>query len=132
LRECAQVLLPAAAFAEASGTYVSLEGRWQSVTAGARAPGQARPAWKVLRVLANLLDLPGFEYQSSEQVRDELKAAVDAAPRASYAGSFAAGPVPAAENLADPGMYQLDPLLRRAASLQGTRTARAGAMEYRP
>ncbi|MDX9766374.1 MAG: molybdopterin-dependent oxidoreductase, partial [Ectothiorhodospiraceae bacterium] len=73
LREQAHVLLPVAAFAETSGTFVNLEGRWQGFKGAGRAPGEARPGWKVLRVLGNLLDLPGFEHVSSEQVRDELK-----------------------------------------------------------
>src|SRR5579862_2064084 len=85
--QVAKVLLPAAAFAETSGTYVNLEGRWQSFGGAARAPGAARPAWKILRVLGNLLDLAGFEYQSSEQVRDELRAAIDRAPAPAHSGA---------------------------------------------
>ncbi len=82
MKRIAQVLLPAGAFAESSGTYVNLEGRWQS-QAGAVAPlGAARPAWKILRVLGNLLELPSFDYQSSEAVRDELKTRIDAMPAA--------------------------------------------------
>ncbi len=54
------MLLPAGTFAETSGTYVNLEGRWQSFGGAARPVGAARPAWKILRVLGNLLDLPGF------------------------------------------------------------------------
>ena len=73
LREIAHVLLPIGTFAETSGTYVNLEGSWQSY-AGAAAPiGEARPGWKVLRVLGNLLGLDGFEYQSSEDVRAEVR-----------------------------------------------------------
>ena len=52
------VLLPVGTFAETSGTFVNVEGRWQSLAGAARPPGEARPAWKVLRVLGNLLDLP--------------------------------------------------------------------------
>jgi NADH-quinone oxidoreductase subunit G len=130
--ECAHVLLPAAAFAESSGTYVNLEGRWQSFAGAARAPGAARPAWKILRVLGNLLDLAGFEYQSSEQVRDELRAAVDAATPHSYAGEFTPAPTGAVEPLRDVPMYQIDPLLRRATDLQLTRIGQAPAAEYPP
>jgi NADH-quinone oxidoreductase subunit G len=130
--ECAHVLLPAAAFAESSGTYVNLEGRWQSFAGAARAPGTARPAWKILRVLGNLLDLAGFDYQSSEQVRDELRAAVDAAVPRSYAGGFTPGPAGAVEPLHDVPMYQIDPLLRRAMDLQLTRIGQAPAAEYPP
>jgi NADH-quinone oxidoreductase subunit G len=127
----AKVLLPAGVYAETSGSYVNLEGRWQSFTAAARAAGGARPAWKILRVLGNLLNLADFDYQSSEQVRDELRTAVDRAPRVGYEGGFqptAAAPV---EALIDVPMYQVDPVLRRAASLQQTRAGQAAAAEYR-
>ncbi len=129
--QVAHVLLPAAAFAETSGSYVNLEGRWQSFTGAARPPGGARPAWKILRVLGNLLDLPGFDYQSSEMVRDELRAAVAAAPRLGYDSSFVPGAAGVVENLRDVPMYQVDPILRRAPSLQQTRTGQAPAAEYR-
>jgi NADH-quinone oxidoreductase subunit G len=61
-------------FAETSGTYVNAEGRWQSWAGAARPLGESRPGWKILRVLANLLNVPGVDYDSSEQVRDALKA----------------------------------------------------------
>ena len=69
----ATVILPSAVFAETSGTWVNVEGRWQSVAGVARPAGEARPAWKILRVLGNLLGLAGFDYVSSEDVRDELQ-----------------------------------------------------------
>ena len=67
----AAVLLPIAPFAETSGTFVNTEGRVQSFYAAAKPVGEARPAWKVLRVLGNLLALNGFEFNSSEDVRSE-------------------------------------------------------------
>ncbi|MDE2089607.1 MAG: NADH-quinone oxidoreductase subunit G, partial [Gammaproteobacteria bacterium] len=73
LRDYADVLLPAALFAETSGTYVNAEGCWQSFSGAVAPPGDARPVWKVLRVLGNMLGLEGFDYLSSEQVRDELR-----------------------------------------------------------
>ena len=130
--EVAQVLLPSAAFGETSGTFVNLEGRWQSFGGAARAPGSARPAWKILRVLGNLLGVPGFDYQSSEQVRDELRASVNQAPSRSYSSGFTAAPVTTVENLSDVPMYQVDPLLRRATALQLTRTGLEPAAEFRP
>lgn len=68
----AHVLLPIAPFTETSGTYMSMEGRVQSFKAVTKALGESRPAWKVLRVLANTLGLSGFEFDSSEQVKDEI------------------------------------------------------------
>ena len=73
LRESADLLLPIGTWAETSGTYVNVEGRWQSFSGVANPVGQARPAWKVLRVIGNLIDVPQFEFLSSEEVRDELK-----------------------------------------------------------
>jgi NADH-quinone oxidoreductase subunit G len=128
--QAAQVLLPAAAFAEGSGTYVNLEGRWQSFAGAARAPRAARPAWKVLRVLGNLLELADFDYQSSEQVRDELRRAVDqAAPRGAVSESSPTR-LKRIENLRDVPMYQVDPLVRRATALQLTRVGLEPAAEY--
>jgi NADH-quinone oxidoreductase subunit G len=75
LRETAHVVLPIGSFAESSGTYVNAEGRWQSWSAAVKLLGEARPGWKVLRVLANLLSLHGMEYMSSEEIRDALQAA---------------------------------------------------------
>ena len=128
LKRVAHVLLPAGTFAETSGTYVSLEGRWQSHGGAAQPVGQARPGWKVLRVLGNQLDLPGFDYQSSEEVRDELQAALAGKPApAVQPGTLAAG---AAVDIIDMPMYQVDPVLRRAASLQRTLEGQAAAAVY--
>ena len=74
LRETAHVVLPIGSFAESSGTYVNAEGTWQSWTAAVKLLGEARPGWKVLRVLANLLNLRGMDYMSSEEIRDGLLA----------------------------------------------------------
>ena len=73
LEQCADLLLPMGTFAETSGTFVNCEGRWQSFEGIANPVGEARPGWKILRVLANLLEVPDSEYQDSLEVRDELK-----------------------------------------------------------
>ncbi len=74
LKAVAHVVLPIGSFAESSGTFVNAEGRWQSWTGAARLVGDSRPGWKVLRVLANLLGVPGVEYISSDEIRETLKA----------------------------------------------------------
>jgi NADH-quinone oxidoreductase subunit G len=129
LKQIAHVLLPSGTFAETSGTYVNLEGRWQSHPGAAQPLGQSRPGWKVLRVLANHLDLPGFEYQSSEDVRDELQALLAAPPPPVVA---AAAVLPAAVpcDVVDVPMYQIDPVLRRASSLQDTREGKGRSVVY--
>ncbi len=70
--EYADVILPVSPFTETSGTYINIEGRVQSFQGVVRPLGNTRPAWKVLRVLGNVLNLEGFDYTSSEQIRDEL------------------------------------------------------------
>jgi NADH-quinone oxidoreductase subunit G len=70
--DCADVLLPIAPFTETSGTRMSMEGRVQSFKAAVKPLGETRPAWKVLRVLANTLGLDGFDYESSDQIKNEI------------------------------------------------------------
>jgi NADH-quinone oxidoreductase subunit G len=131
MKAVAHVLLPMGTFAETSGTFVSCEGRWQS-QAGAAAPvGESRPGWKVLRVLGNLMNLPGFDHQSSEDVLQEVRARCAALQMTPYQGTHAPAPgAAAAAPLPDVAMYQTDAVVRRAASLQRTREARLGAVTY--
>jgi NADH-quinone oxidoreductase subunit G len=144
LKKVAHVILPIGTFVETSGTYVNMEGLWQS-HAGAVVPlGEARPGWKVLRVLGNLLNLPGFEYQSSEDVREELHKLCAASASAgapaplvdvpvaagSYKGSHQVAQPAAAAEVVDLPMYQVDALVRRAPSLQKTREGRTPAATY--
>jgi NADH-quinone oxidoreductase subunit G len=128
--DISDVLLPIAPFTETSGTFVNAEGRVQSFHAVVKPLGETRPAWKVLRVLANLLGLPGFDFESSEAVLKQigglpsagethlsaqlLNNATQAVPDLSFAGS---PPVVAS-------IYALDGLVRRAASLQLTADAK--------
>ncbi len=74
LKKNANVLLPIAAFTETAGSYVNVLGEWQSWQGATPPKGEARPAWKVLRVLGNLMSLPGFDYASNEDVLKELRA----------------------------------------------------------
>ncbi|WP_371324896.1 NADH-quinone oxidoreductase subunit NuoG [Dechloromonas sp. ZY10] len=68
----ADVVLPLAPFTETAGTFVNIEGRVQSFNGVVRSRGDARPGWKILRVLGNVLNLDGFGYNTSEEVRDEI------------------------------------------------------------
>jgi NADH-quinone oxidoreductase subunit G len=129
MKRVAHVLLPAGTFAETSGTYVNLEGRWQSQGGAARPFGASRPAWKILRVLGNQFDLKGFEYQSSEQVRDELKAQLESAPQPQFREPPTLKPA-ASEPVVDVPMYRIDPVLRRAVALARTRDGRMEAIVY--
>ncbi|MDH0866515.1 NADH-quinone oxidoreductase subunit NuoG [Mitsuaria sp. GD03876] len=129
--EFADVLLPVAPFTETSGSFVNAEGRLQSFVGVAKARGETRPGWKVLRVLGNLLGLPGFEFDSSEQVRAAaLGSTLDLGERLSNAvsaASAAAAPVQGLERLTAVPIYATDALVRRATSLQLTRDGRDAA-----
>jgi len=125
----ADVLLPIGPFSETSGTFVNCEGRPQSFNGVVPPLAETRPAWKVLRVLGTMLDLPGFELDTSEQVRTQvlpdeatraarLRNGVDVAltaPAASAAGI---------ERVADIPIHFADPLVRRSDALQRTADAR--------
>ena len=129
--EYVDVLLPSAPFTETSGTFVSAEGRIQSFSGVVRPLGDTRPAWKILRVVGNLLGLSGFDYESSEQVRDEIL------PKS---GAFADGLDNSFDDLSQSQtavsegavlqrvspvpIYFSDSLVRRAPSLQMTRDSR--------
>jgi len=130
LRSVAHVMLPIGTFVETSGTFVNLEGKWQSYAGAVPPVGEARPGWKVLRVLGNLLDLPGFEYVSSEDVREELRRAGGETPATTYSGSHRVNGTPRATPLIELNMYQSDALVRRAPSLQKTREGRTPPTQY--
>ena len=121
----ADVLLPTAPFTETSGTFVNAEGRAQSFNGVVRPLGDARPGWKVLRVLGNVLALPGFDYDSSEQARDEVIAAdgslLSALDNAIAFDGFSLGAAGSAlQRIADVPIYSADPLVRRSLPLQLT------------
>ena len=124
----ADVILPIGSYAETSGTYVNLEGRWQSVPGAAKPVGDSRPGWKVLRVLGNLLNLDGFDYVSSEQVRDELAAQVAGVkPDNSYRAGEVQGAVTGTGTARDVGIYAGDAMVRRSSALQQTHAAEGGS-----
>jgi NADH-quinone oxidoreductase subunit G len=124
----ADVLLPIAPFTETSGTFVNSEGRVQSFNGAAKPLGQTRPAWKVLRVLANLLNLPGFEYDDSVAVRTDALADQPVSARLSnHLNGVALQnlPSPAAglQRVTEVPIYATDAIVRRSAPLQQTRDA---------
>jgi NADH-quinone oxidoreductase subunit G len=130
--EYAQVLLPIAPFTETSGTFVNTEGTVQSFAGVVQPLGEARPAWKVLRVLGNLLGLPGFDQNSSEEVLDEalgerggLSARLGNASRGFSLDALAPEASTGIRRIAEVPIYAADALVRRAWSLQQTRDAQA-------
>jgi len=127
LRASAHVVLPIGSFAETSGTFVNTEGRWQSWAGAAKLPGESRPGWKVLRVLANLLNLHGVDYVSSEEIRDALRVRCGDRLPASSGGAGAARipqePKPAG-SWVDIPPYQCDALVRGSEALAKTKDGR--------
>jgi NADH-quinone oxidoreductase subunit G len=129
----ANVLLPIAPFSETSGTFVSTEGRVQSFKGAVKPLGEARPAWKVLRVLGNLLELPGFDHDSSEAVREEALPGQNVADKLNnHIKGVHVGPDLSGQGVrmnsrlqrvADVPIYSTDALVRRAIALQKTRDA---------
>jgi NADH-quinone oxidoreductase subunit G len=116
------VLLPIAPFTETSGSFVNAEGRLQSFHAVVKPLAETRPAWKVLRVLANLLEIPGVSFETSQDVLARATAQPLAASNTTRAAINLTGtttPAPAVASI-----YQLDGIVRRAPSLQLTADAR--------
>ena len=133
LLAAADVLLPIGSFAETSGTYVNVAGTWQSFAGVANSVGEARPAWKVLRVIGNLVEAPDFEYVTSEDVRDELAGQLgEVAPSNEYSGSATIAKPNGADSPTaeiDTPLYSVDGLVRRSNALQLTAEARRVAVE---
>jgi NADH-quinone oxidoreductase subunit G len=128
---CSDVLLPIAPFTETPGTFVNAEGRMQTFNAVVKPQGEARPAWKVLRALANVLNLPGFEFDSAQQVLSQIHresggVVPDHAPadRLSNACSLSSSDFGSSIVPCSADIYQLDGIVRRASSLQLTADAR--------
>jgi len=129
ITDYADVILPIAPFTETSGTFVNTEGAVQSFSGVVAPLGDARPAWKVLRVLGNLMELDGFTYDTSEQVREAIFAQNDDVTK--YLSNNVDGLEIQLENrintmiqrIGEVPIYQADTIVRRAQSLQQTKDA---------
>jgi NADH-quinone oxidoreductase subunit G len=125
------VLLPIAPFTETSGTFVNAQGVAQSFHAVVKPLGETRPAWKVLRVLANLLGLPGFDYESSADILKQLSGDDSGntySVNPALLSNQTAAPVDRTPSTVDPvvaRIYSLDGTVRRAGSLQLTADAKS-------
>lgn len=125
LRATADVILPITPMSEMAGTYVNALGDWQSFTPAVHPLGDCKPAWKVLRVMGNLWELPGYTQETPEAIKDDL-----AKQYAEITPQTGAWPIPtlatqqAAQSglvrLAPQSLYSVDSVVRRAKSLQAT------------
>jgi NADH-quinone oxidoreductase subunit G len=132
LLDLADVLLPIAPFTETSGSFVNAEGLLQSFVGVVPPMGEARPAWKVLRVLANLLELPGFSFDSSDEVRAKFLPDLAAAVAPSFELPTSVAPVEGLQRLNELPIYASDMLVRHAGSLQATRDGRDATLAQLP
>jgi NADH-quinone oxidoreductase subunit G len=129
--EFSDVLLPIAPFTETPGTFVNAEGRVQSFHAVVKALGEARPGWKVLRVLGNMLGLPAFTWESAAEVLVAARGEADAAQPMVQGGKLSNRTAARADLSVQAGtpvtaaIYQLDGYVRRATSLQLTADGQA-------
>jgi NADH-quinone oxidoreductase subunit G len=124
----AHVILPISPFSETAGTFVNTEGLAQGFEGLVRPLGEARPAWKVLRVLGNLLGLPGFAHDSAADVTREALGDGDLTSKLNNrieVSALPASPVPSGGifRIAEVPIYSADAIVRRSRPLQLTRDA---------
>ena len=135
LLDVCDVLLPIAPFTETSGSFVNMEGRLQSFHGVVKGLGESRPLWKILRVLGNLLELEGFEYDSSEQILHDALDAQRLPEKLNNRSSWQGEAAPAAAGLirtGGVGIYHTDAIVRRAEALQQTSHAQVPAARVHP
>jgi NADH-quinone oxidoreductase subunit G len=131
--DVAHVMLPIGAFSETGGTFVNMEGRVQSFNATVKPPGQARPGWKVLRMLGSMLELPGYHAETLQEIRGAIAPDLQAWATRGLSNDVepmqkwevqAAGST-RMERIAEVGIYAGDPIVRRSRPLQKTADGRA-------
>lgn len=130
-QQYADMVLPIATYAETAGTYINAMGEWQSFKGVAKQVGESRPAWKVLRVIANFMDVSGFDYVSNQEVlqecRDQItvaKAGIEAIELPKALPKTSAKP----QCVSYVPIYAVDGIVRRSAPLQATHDANVTAM----
>ncbi len=126
LRVTADVILPIASYAETAGTFVNIAGTKQSFNGCISPKGEARPAWKIIRVLANLFEATGFEYMSVEDILDEIENKIGETAQAvnSIDIKFTVPPVKGLVRVGGVGVYAGDAVVRHAQALQATADAK--------
>lgn len=120
LRQVADVMLPLAAFAETSGTFVGVDQQWQSFSGVVRPRGESRPAWKIYRVLANLSGLDNIEFVSSSEVLEAAREQAVSPVFNTIVPVSRPQPQNAVELICPRPMYRTDSLLRHSEALQQT------------
>ncbi len=125
IREYADVILPITPFTETAGSYINMQGDWQKFNGVTTPLGDSKPGWKVIRVLANILNLNGFDYDSIDGVREEISSLNENKDHLNNHISINKIKIttPELQNLVrvgTKGYYNTDSIVRRASSLQQT------------
>ena len=121
IKEYADVILPIAPYSETSGTYINVDQTWQTVKGALSPSGEARPTWKVLRVLGNFIQCPGFDYESSDDVLQEIRRLAEGMPELKYTAFYPESLMVCKERLVRVGewpLYRSDAIVRQADALQ--------------
>lgn len=131
----ADVILPIAPYAETSGTYINVDNTWQTVKGGLVPYGEARPAWKILRVLGNLLDCNGFEYASTAEILSEIKNIAAITMEHEYKPYYPEYLPSINHSLVRVGewpLYRVDAIVRNAVELQLCAAAESACIRMHP
>lgn len=135
MADYADVILPMAPYAETSGTYINIDNTWQSFRGAVEPHGEARPAWKILRVLANLLHCSGFDYTSSEEVLQDVKEAHTLGTEISYQPYIPESLPLMNQSLVRVGewpLYRADMIVRQAQALQACAATDQACIKINP
>jgi NADH-quinone oxidoreductase subunit G len=135
MRDYADVILPIAPFAETSGTYINVDNTWQTVKGAMLPYGEARPAWKILRVLGNLLHCKGFEYTSTEDILADIKDSVAMTMTQEYTPYYPESLPVINQSLVRVGewpLYRIDPIVRNARDLQLCAASESACIRINP
>lgn len=135
IQDYADVVLPIAPYSETSGTYINVDHTWQTFKGGVAPRGESRPAWKILRVLGNLLQCKGFDFVSTEAVLEEIKPIVNRMPTRDYIPFYPESlPVNKYEltRVGEWPLYRSDAIVRHATALQECAAADAACIHIHP
>lgn len=135
LRDYADVILPIAPYTETSGTYINVDNTWQTVAGCCPPHGEARPAWKIIRVLANLLDCPEFDYESTDDILKEIKTALAMSSHTQYRPWYPESlpaPLHSFVRVGEWPLYRSDSITRHAEALQNCAASELACIKLHP